>query len=68
MDKNDDLTQVISELSKYYYHLKKASEKTKELVKYLQAPDDNIEEKMEKFALEADMKFRDIEVKDKEFF
>ena len=66
LDKNEDLTQVISELSKYYYHLKKASEKTKELVKYLSAPDDSIEQKMEKYALEADVKSaRDSE---KEFF
>ncbi len=66
LDKNEDLTQVISELSKYYYHLKKASEKTKELVKYLSSPDESIEEKMQKYALEAGSKtMRDEE---KEFF
>jgi hypothetical protein len=27
LDKNEDLSQVTSELSKYYYHMKKASEK-----------------------------------------
>lgn len=49
LEKNDDLSQVTSELSKYYYHMKKASEKTKELIRFLQTPDSAIEEKMEKY-------------------
>lgn len=49
LEKNDDLSQVTSELSKYYYHMKKASEKTKELIRFLQSPDSAIEEKMEKY-------------------
>lgn len=65
-DKNEDLTQVISELSKYYYHLKKASEKTKELVKYLNSPDESIEEKMQQYALEAGN--RNMRDEEKEFF
>lgn len=49
LEKNDDLSEVTSELSKYYYHMKKASEKTKELVRFLQTPDSAMEEKMEKY-------------------
>jgi uncharacterized membrane-anchored protein YhcB (DUF1043 family) len=49
LDKNDDLSEVTSELSKYYYHMKKASEKTKELIRFLQSPDSSIEEKMHKY-------------------
>jgi len=47
LEKNDDLSKVVWELSKYYYHIKKASEKTEELTKYLQQPDPDIEEKMQ---------------------
>lgn len=47
LNKNDDLSKVVGELSKYYYHLKKASEKTEEFVKYLKSPDPEIEEKMQ---------------------
>jgi hypothetical protein len=39
----------VSELSKYYVHLKKAAEKSTELNKFLQWPNPNIEEKMEKY-------------------
>lgn len=49
LEKNDDLSQVTSELSKYYYHMKKASEKTKELIRFLQTPDTSIEEKIQKY-------------------
>lgn len=49
LDKNDDLSDVVSELSKYYVHLKKASEKSSELSKFLQTPNPNIEEKMEQY-------------------
>jgi arginine deiminase len=49
LDKNDDLGDVVSELSKYYVHLKKAAEKSTELNKYLQTPNPNIEEKMEQY-------------------
>jgi len=47
LTKNDDLSKVVWELSKYYYHLKKASEKTEEFVKYLKSPDPEIEERMQ---------------------
>lgn len=50
LDKNEDLSQVTSELSKYYYHMKKASEKSKDLIKFLQAPDSAIEEKIQYYA------------------
>ncbi|MBQ7074377.1 hypothetical protein IJM86_05020 [bacterium] len=46
--KNDELNDVVAELSKYYVHMKKASEKTEELSKYLTEPDDDVEEKIMK--------------------
>ncbi len=51
LDKNDDLSKVVWELSKYYYHIKKAAEKTEELTKYLNEPDPEIEEKMQIYLL-----------------
>ncbi len=47
LEKNDELSDVVAELGKYYVHLKKASEKTAELSKYLNEPDDDMEEKLE---------------------
>ncbi|MCX6823364.1 MAG: hypothetical protein NTX91_05265 [candidate division SR1 bacterium] len=47
LEKNDDLNDVVAELSKYYVHLKKAAEKSTELNKFLQTPSPNVEEKME---------------------
>jgi len=49
LEKNDDLSDVVSELSKYYVHLKKAAEKTTELSKYLHTPNPDIEQKMQPF-------------------
>ncbi|MEI6671814.1 MAG: hypothetical protein WCL02_00130 [bacterium] len=49
LEKNDDLSDVVTELSKYYVHLKKAAEKTTELSKYLHTPNPNIEEKMQPY-------------------
>ena len=49
LEKNDDLSDVVTELSKYYVHLKKAAEKTTELSKYLHTPNPDIEEKMQPF-------------------
>ena len=49
LEKNDDLNDVVSELSKYYVHIKKAAEKSSELSKFLQAPNPNVEEKMQPF-------------------
>ena len=46
LDKNDNLNEVVSELSTYYVHIKKASVKTQELNEYLSNPDDWIEEKI----------------------
>ena len=46
-EKNDELSDVVAELGKYYVHMKKASEKTAELSKYLHEPDDDMEEKLE---------------------
>lgn len=46
MTKNDDLSRIVSELSRYYYHIKQASEKAAELEKILHITDKDIEEKM----------------------
>lgn len=46
LEKNDELSDVVSELSKYYVHIKRASEKTSELTKFLAAPNPDVEEKM----------------------
>lgn len=47
LEKNDELSDVVAELWKYYVHMKKASEKTAELSKYLHEPDEEMEEKLE---------------------
>lgn len=51
LNKNDDLSKVVGELSKYYYHIKKAAEKTEELTQYLNHPDPEIEERMQVYLL-----------------
>jgi hypothetical protein len=48
LDKNDELNNVVAELSKYYVHIKKASEKSSELSSYLKEPDPELEEKIHK--------------------
>jgi len=48
LDRNDELSDVVAELSKYYVHIKKASVKSDELSKYLQEPNEEIEEKIKK--------------------
>lgn len=48
--KNDDLVGVVSELSRYYYHIKKWSEKVQELAKFLKLPDDTIEHKVQQYS------------------
>jgi len=55
LDRNDELSDVVAELSKYYVHIKKASEKTSELNKFLQEPSDVIEEKIKKFSQKEDI-------------
>ena len=50
LEKNDDLTDIVTELSKYYVHIKKAAEKTTELTKFLQEPSEDMEEKITNFA------------------
>lgn len=49
LTKNDDLTDIVTELSKYYVHIKKAAEKSTELNKFLQEPSEGMEEKIEGF-------------------
>jgi hypothetical protein len=46
LTKNNDLASVVSELSRYYYHIKVWSEKAVELAKLLQISDQIIEEKI----------------------
>jgi uncharacterized coiled-coil DUF342 family protein len=48
LNKNDELNDVVAELSKYYVHIKKASEKSSELSSYLKEPDPQLEEKIHK--------------------
>ncbi len=48
-EKNDELHDVVAELSKYYVHIKKASEKSSELSKFLTEPDPELEEKIHKW-------------------
>jgi arginine deiminase len=64
LEKNDDLNDVVSELSKYYVHIKRAAEKSSELSKFLQEPNPNIEEKMQPFLNKA----RESVNEDKKFF
>lgn len=42
LEKNDELSDVVAELWKYYVHIKKASEKTAELSKFLHEPDEEM--------------------------
>ena len=46
LEKNDELSDVVAELGKYYVHMKKASEKTAELSKFLHEPDEEMENKL----------------------
>lgn len=46
LEKNDELSDVVAELGKYYVHIKKASEKTAELSKFLHEPDEELEGKI----------------------
>lgn len=47
--KNDDLTQVVSELSRYYYHMKKVSEKMDSLARDLQQPLEDMDKDIKQF-------------------
>lgn len=65
---NEDLTRIVSELSRYYYHIKVWSEKIQELASFLRLPDPTIEDKIEHYAPESVTRTpeRDIPVYDKE--
>lgn len=65
---NEDLTRIVSELSRYYYHIKVWSEKIQELASFLRLPDPTIEDKIEYYVPEAVAKTpeRDIPVYEKE--
>lgn len=47
--KNDDLTHVVSELSRYYYHMKKISDKMENLARDLQQPLEDMDRKIKPF-------------------
>ena len=47
LEKNDELSDVVAELGKYYVHMKKASEKTAELSKFLHEPDEEMALKLD---------------------
>lgn len=47
LDKNDDLSKIVSELSRAYFRIKVASEKAEELHTLLKIDDKQLEEKMQ---------------------
>lgn len=65
--KNEDLTNVVSELSRYYYHIKVGAEKVSELSEYLQLPDANIAHKVTHYASQNN-KPQDDEPEERKFF
>jgi hypothetical protein len=50
LEKNDELSEVVAELSKYYVHIKRASEKTNELSKFLNEPNPDMEDRIKKIS------------------
>lgn len=46
LDQNEDYMKIISQLSRYYYHIRQASEKTKELQDILRIHDDDMDKKI----------------------
>ena len=50
--KNDDLTHVVSELSRYYYHMKNISDKMQDLARDLQQPLEDMDMRMKPFLYE----------------
>lgn len=49
LQKNDDLSKVVSELSRYYYKIKLWSEKVKDLSKDLEIPDEAVLDRMQHY-------------------
>lgn len=58
LEKNDELSDVVAELWKYYVHMKKASEKTAELSKFLHEPDGEMENKLGSLSEKAEHQLR----------
>jgi chromosome segregation ATPase len=50
LEKNDELSEVVAELSKYYVHIKRASEKTNELSKFLHEPNPDMEDRIKRIS------------------
>lgn len=63
LKRNDELSDVVAELGKYYVHIKKAAEKTSELSKFLHDPNPEIEDKLSYYS-----KFNGKEEEKKSFF
>lgn len=53
--KNDDLSKIVSELSRYYYHIKTWAEKVKELSRFLSTPDPKLEPQLHDLDMENEM-------------
>lgn len=47
--KNDDLVRVVSDLSRYYYHMKIWAQKVQDLSQFLELPDAEMEQKMKQY-------------------
>jgi hypothetical protein len=52
--RNDDLMHIVSELSRYYYHMKKISNKMDDLSHDLKQPLEDLDSKMKPFMYEED--------------
>lgn len=58
LEKNDELSDVVAELGKYYVHMKKASEKTAELSKFLHEPDEDVGTKLDSLSEKAEQQLK----------
>lgn len=51
ISKNDDLSKIVSDLSRWYFRMKQASEKAEELSALLKVNDSQLEEKMQSMSV-----------------
>lgn len=58
LEKNDELSDVVAELGKYYVHMKKASEKTAELSKFLHEPDEEVGTRLDSLSEKAEQQLK----------
>lgn len=52
LQQNDDYSKLVSELSRYYFHIKEAAHKVQELGKLLRVYDSDLDQKLTKVGLE----------------